>query len=434
MNKALKALFALPVVASLAFAGEAKSDKDLKKVIEDQGIYVETSQKGIVLSGYVDAGYTYGFNSGNNTLGQRAATDGGVATQQQGDFNLNAFKLALEKPLSDKNELTAGFRADLFVGEDARGFRNGGAEVAGSSATDGASDIYLHQAFVQFRAPLGNGVDFKVGKFGTPVGYEVIERPANLNISYGLLWFNAQPLSHTGILASYNLNDQVSFEAGVANSDWNSADSTSINGTEGTSNVSLIATMNVKSKGGNANIKTSVIGQPDGGRNIIGSNVGPQADSGQAFLWDTWGNWAPKFANDKLLLGFNTDLGFYNEYSQSVNTRRQQFNETWFGAAVYAKYQFTKVFSLAGRGEYIHNALNAKFGNTGTTEHRNAPTALSSTDLWSYTLTAGFNIWENMLLRAEYRLDAGTEVQGNGNGRTSDNVAHLASVQVVYSF
>ena len=44
---------------------DAKDQKDLKKVIEDQGInYVETAQKGITLSGYVDTSYTYQFAGG----------------------------------------------------------------------------------------------------------------------------------------------------------------------------------------------------------------------------------------------------------------------------------------------------------------------------------------------------------------------------------
>ncbi len=421
MIKSFKAIFALPLVASLAFAGEAKSDKDLKKVIEDQGIYVETSQKGIVLSGYVDAGYTYNFNSGNNTIAQRQNTDGAVAAQQQGDFNLNAFKLALEKPLSDKNELTAGFRADLMVGEDAAAF-------GGGTNNDGLSSIYMHQAFVQFRAPVGNGIDFKVGKFGTPAGYEVVERPANLNTSYGLLWQNIQPLSHTGILANYNLNDQVGFELGVANSDWNHADGVSVRNGNGNSNVALIGSVNVKSKGGNANIKNTIIASTRGGRNQVTATTGTVAREGASVLWDMWGNWAPKFANDKLLLGFNTDLGFNDGYSANASTVNTRQNENFFGAALYAKYQFTKVFSLAGRAEYLHNTDGAKFGNT---------TTLTSTDLYAYTATAGFNIWENMLLKAEYRADFGDDTQGNGSNNpttTTDAVAHLVSVQVVYSF
>src|SRR5579871_3625287 len=65
---ALLGALALPVVADDSVTSssttdtDAKDQKDLKKVIEDQGInYVETAQKGITLSGYVDTSYTYQF-------------------------------------------------------------------------------------------------------------------------------------------------------------------------------------------------------------------------------------------------------------------------------------------------------------------------------------------------------------------------------------
>src|SRR5262245_52618289 len=62
MKTMLKALSVAVLSASLAYAGDtAKDVKDLKKIVEDQGIYVETAQHGIVLSGYVDTSYTYQF-------------------------------------------------------------------------------------------------------------------------------------------------------------------------------------------------------------------------------------------------------------------------------------------------------------------------------------------------------------------------------------
>ena len=72
MKTLLKAFVAVALAGSVAAlparAGDtttppdAKDQKDLKKVIEDQGInYVETAQKGITLSGYVDTSYTYQF-------------------------------------------------------------------------------------------------------------------------------------------------------------------------------------------------------------------------------------------------------------------------------------------------------------------------------------------------------------------------------------
>ncbi len=76
---AMAGLFALPVLADEIVAdgaSDAKDQKDLKKVIETQSInYVETAQKGIVLSGYVDTSYTEQF-SGRNTPGNGSSPFG----------------------------------------------------------------------------------------------------------------------------------------------------------------------------------------------------------------------------------------------------------------------------------------------------------------------------------------------------------------------
>jgi hypothetical protein len=112
-----------------ATSTDAKDQKDLKKIVEDQGInYVETAQKGITLSGYVDTSYTYQF-AGGGEYGQAGVNPGGGpgnthAVGRQFDvsnntFNVNAIKIALEKALPDKNEWAAGFRIDTIYGSDA---------------------------------------------------------------------------------------------------------------------------------------------------------------------------------------------------------------------------------------------------------------------------------------------------------------------------
>ncbi|MEM9446701.1 MAG: outer membrane beta-barrel protein, partial [Verrucomicrobiota bacterium] len=140
------------VIASLSHAGApAPNSKDLEEVIEEIS-YVETQQPGIILSGYVDAGYIYNFTSG--TLGHRWLGDDANA---EGDFNLNQMKLVLERPLTDDNELQAGFRTDVIVGEDAASFTS---NPAGSPDGD---TLYLQQAFAQLRLPIGNGLDVIIG-------------------------------------------------------------------------------------------------------------------------------------------------------------------------------------------------------------------------------------------------------------------------------
>ena len=114
------AIFAVFTVQIWADSDVAASAQDTKKIVQNN--FVETAQKGIKLSGYVDAGYSYNFTgSGNQSMvATRYATD----TAQRGDFNLYAFKLALEKAMTSETKAQAGFRADVMIGEDASYFVN----------------------------------------------------------------------------------------------------------------------------------------------------------------------------------------------------------------------------------------------------------------------------------------------------------------------
>ncbi|NBS14664.1 MAG: hypothetical protein EBT57_07650, partial [Verrucomicrobia bacterium] len=114
IQKILASLACLVAVANLSLADSdvAASAKDTKKVVQNN--FVETAQKGIKLSGYVDVGYSYNFNGyPQQTVAPRFGSD----TAYQGDFNLYAVKLALEKAMSNENKAQAGFRADVMIGE-----------------------------------------------------------------------------------------------------------------------------------------------------------------------------------------------------------------------------------------------------------------------------------------------------------------------------
>ncbi|NBS54945.1 hypothetical protein EBT23_05205, partial [bacterium] len=184
MKKITAILGVLAAVASLSLAdsGPEASAKDTKKMVQNN--FVETAQKGIKLSGYVDAGYSYNF-AGSGSVLPAGQTSGGVTgapgtvnsrfgsdTASQGDFNLYAVKLALEKALTSENKAQAGFRTDVMIGEDAQYFNNRDSQGNGgvSNYEQNSSSLFLEQAYVSIRAPVGNGWDFKVGKFVSILG------------------------------------------------------------------------------------------------------------------------------------------------------------------------------------------------------------------------------------------------------------------------
>jgi hypothetical protein len=357
---------------------------------------------------------------------------------QNNDFNINAVKIALEKALPDKNEWAAGFRIDTMYGHDAT-------ILSASDPTLGGSSVYLEQALVKARIPVGNGLDIYMGKFVTFLGYEVIESPANPNFSRGLLFTNAIPLTNTGIYADYKFNSTFEAKLGIVDG-WNQSTSTPT-ASAGVADAhndypfggkAITGQFVINAPGGNANITQSFIyspsGEPSNGpAGFAGTDNGPVA------VYDIWGNWSPTFVKDSALtLGFNIDFGYngatgvpasFVEPAAGLGAGTPDSN-TWWGAALYTQYKVSKLLTLAARGEYLHedSAINPKFGVAGV-----------SNDDFSETLTASFNIWDNLLTRVEYRYDHLTNGSTVGVVGAPNNVGTYTdqneiSVEAVYSF
>src|SRR5215470_484326 len=137
---------------------------------EEQASSVMTALSSTTLSGYVDTSAQWNFGTGNANMPPYKF---GGPTKADG-FNLDVVQLRIEKPL-DESEWSAGYRADLWFGPDAN--------VLGTQSTlsTGSSDLGIRQAYVALRMPLGNGLDWKLGVFDSPIGYESLEAGANPN-------------------------------------------------------------------------------------------------------------------------------------------------------------------------------------------------------------------------------------------------------------
>jgi hypothetical protein len=116
-------------------------------------------------------------------------------------FSVDQLWFELERPITEENR--AGFRADLVYGKTA------GLLSGDFGAGDGLSgnDFEMYQAYIQYLAPLGDGVEFKFGKFATLLGAEVAQAPYNFNITRGNVYNLFQPITHTGILATGGVGD-----------------------------------------------------------------------------------------------------------------------------------------------------------------------------------------------------------------------------------
>jgi len=247
-----------------------------------------------------------------------------------------------------------------------------------------------------------------------------------------LLW-QQMPLYYTGVLSSYKFDDYLDAKLGVVNGSQTDNNTSTSQGGDG---CAVLAALNVTAPGGNANWSNNFQYSSNNDNNTAAlfadessTSTGVENNStgtGYSFIYNSWGNWAPKFANDKLLFAFNALLGT----ASTNNNDPSQPGTTWFGAGAYAKYQFNDWFSLCSRGEYLGGNNAEKLTSVGTN---------TNLSLWEYTLTAGFNVIDNLLIRAEYRLDWGNGSVNNFNtgendANSSSGPAHYAGAEVVYSF
>jgi len=171
---------------------------------EEKASPVMTALSSTTISGYVSASVWWVPGTGNANLptysyGGPSKADG---------FNLDVVKLAVERPL-DEGQWSAGYKFEGLFGPDANA-------LATTSTGFSASDFAIKQAYVALRAPAGNGLDLKLGVWDTIIGYETFDSGNNPNYtrSYG---FTIEPTTHTGLLATYQLNEMFGLAAGIAN-------------------------------------------------------------------------------------------------------------------------------------------------------------------------------------------------------------------------
>ncbi len=330
--------------------------------------------QGLALSGYADVSYIYNFNEPDPTTGTGntgARTNRGRAfdTEPNG-FTPHAFELVFEKAATDT--MPVGFRADVFMGDDAEVFGTG------HGLGINADEIELQQAYITARAPVGGGIDFKAGKFVTLLGAEVIESPSNWNFSRSYMFNYSIPFTHTGLLASYPLGELGSATLGVVNG-WERVDD--INKAK-----SLIGNITLTPFENLTLYLNGITGAEQTGDSRNKRTVFDLVASYQA--------------TEKLALMANYDYGHESGIVPGTALTRGYDSVGWTGLALYAKYDLSPTWLLAGRWEWFDDKDNVRtnFGSFG------GGTPLDI-DFYEWTLTSQWKLREHVLARLEYRHD-----------------------------
>jgi len=378
-RKAFTYLFAIALifgVLTLQGIGDLASAEDGENSI--------AKKLGLSLYGYVDASYTQNFNNPSPSAGGNALR---IFDVDSNSFRPHIAQIVLEKEgkTDGSMEDRGGFRIKLDYGEDA--------QLTGGGS--GSDDFDFQEAYAQYIAPIGNGLDLRIGRMNTLIGYEVIESPYNPNFSRSWLFGFGEPFTTTGIRGSYEFNDMVSFSIGVIN-DFTGTQSDTNNSKSVESLVSIAPTENVGIYLFGFWGPEGAIGADDSDRVQVGGIVDVQlTDQAEVVVEGYYGN----FAN--------------------VTTFNPSGNARWDGVAGYFIYDFTDKWGARFRGEVFKDASGFFTGTAQT--------------LWEVTSTLQYKPIPSIITRAEFRYDK-SDVTPFFIGTRAANHQETLAFEAIYLF
>lgn len=370
-----------------------------------------TALSSTTISGYVDTSAHWNPGTGNANVPAYAFN----TPSKQDGFNVNVVNVVIEKPL-DEGTWSAGYKVDMIFGPNAVGWNSSANTLSGLD-----NEVALKQAYVALRAPVGNGIDLKLGTFDTIIGYEVFNAGSNPN--YTRSWgYTMEPTQHTGLLGSYQVNKVVGVSAGIANT-WSAGINVRSARTESDKTYMGAVTLTAPDSFGFLSGSTLSAGIVDGYSGLVGNDVTSY------YIGATLAT-----PIKQLKVGTSYDY---------VHAHNNSFGPTGYAQALalYASVQATEKLSLHLRGEWADLtdgwATGGKF-NTGVGSVGGLPS-----EVIALTGTIQYDLWANVLSRLEVRWDHaisgsgpfGGSVGGTGipHGADEKNSVLLAA-NLIYKF
>lgn len=395
---------------ALASAGVISSGLALKAEEQHQ---VMTALSQTTLSGYVDTSAIW-YPGNNNGTGIAGRTFDGTPDKLDG-FNLQAVKLVLEKPL-DEGQWSAGYKVDMVFGPDANYYNT----IGNGGVPDGSSDFNIKQAYVALRAPVGNGLDIKLGVWDTLIGYEVFESVNNPNFSRSYA-YAIEPTHHTGVLLSYHVADWLSVSGGVANG-WTGGINDRIAGPNpnaGETRKAYLGSLTITLPESTGSFKGSSIYAGIVYGDATSGIVGPLSrDTTSYYLGATLNT-----PIEALSLGAAFDYRNGNPYTGTDA-------HAW-AAALYASFSATEKLKLNARAEYAQGSAGTWYGAFNGFDPGHIA---DNNELAAITFTVDYSLWANVVTRGEVRWDRNLGGDHIYNGPDKDLDAVTLTANVVYKF
>jgi len=387
-----------------------------------------TSLSATTISGYVDTSAVWNPGTGTANVAPYAFNAG-----KQNGFNLDAVDIKLAHPF-EAGKWSAGYVAELSYGPDAQ-------------AIDGGA-YPIRQAYVDMEVPVGNGLEFKLGRFDNILGYETSDAMNNPNWtrSYG---YTFEPTEHTGLLANYQFASWMSLEAGVVD------DVTTLGGSGSPSVV------NARPESRRGLISLLTLTAPDSWGFLKGSALYGGLDYGPGAASDMT-EWYAGLTLNTPVTGLSFGASWDSISDVAISTGDLAGTMTGSGTVLpstidagsfnafagYATYKINDKANIDGRIEYaegsalrilegVDNSSVVPSGAFGVPSTFVSPGALSK--VIAVTGTFEYDLWANVMSRLEVRWDhnasgGGDAFGGETAGVPTKNNELLVAANIIYKF
>lgn len=324
--------------------------------------------------------------NGNAPYGYNNVSDGAV---------LNQLWFYGERELDEDRELDWGFRVDYLFGTDGpdnQAFADESWDFGWNSARDYGSAI--PQVYGDFKF---HDLTVRVGYFLTPIGWENVPTNQNFFYSHSFTFYYSEPNTHSGFLATYQLNDRWSVQAGwtlgMDGSFANHLDaSTFLGGVSCAFNDQTTLTWSMLA--GDFGDGT--------GRRGVSSNQGDIYIHSILLEHDF---------SEQVSYGFHHDLG--------VNSVDSSGTATWYAIVQYLTCEVNETLTVGTRLEWFRDETGARIGASG--------------DYYEATLGLNWRRCERMTLRPEVRWDWSGGAGNPFDNGTEDNFFTYA-INALYEF
>ncbi len=298
--------------------------------------------------------------TGNAPYGYNNVSDGAVMNQ--------LWFYAQKEIDEDASGFDWGFRVDCLFGTDGpdnQAFGDESWDFGWNSSRDYGSAIPQLYADLKYE-----DLTVRVGYFLTPIGWEYAQAPLNFFYSHSFTFYYSEPNTHSGFLATYNVNERLSLQGG-----WTL-------GIDGSFENFLNASTFVGGLSYSVTDSTSINWSLVAGDWGDGTGrAGVAGNDGDIYLHSII---LEHSISDRLEYVFHNDLG--------VNSNLPTADTSWYAIVQYLTYELSDDWKIGSRLEWFRDDSGVRdIGDDG--------------DYYEITLGLNWTGRENLIVRPEVRWD-----------------------------